>query len=161
MLFGQSLFQSVLERLNTEGELPEEPAEPLSHRVRGLNAGFAANVLDGVSVASQRPDQAYLDNIETAPPEVPPTEEQIVAEEPPEPPPMPEHLARVTPDEIAAELAISVADTMQSLGAKRRAFARANHPDGVALPYRHNATARMMIANRLIDEAIRRLTRKI
>ena len=72
---------------------------------------------------------------------------------------MPEHLSRTAPAEIAAELAISAADTVQSLGEKRRAFAKANHPDRVAPQFRDNATRRMTLANLLIDEAVRRLSR--
>jgi hypothetical protein len=72
---------------------------------------------------------------------------------------MPDHLVRTTPQEVAAELAISAADTPLTLREKRRAFARANHPDGVELPFRDNATKRMMLANLLIDEALRRLSR--
>ncbi len=56
------------------------------------------------------------------------------------------------------ELAITEADTVQTLNDKRRAFAKGNHPDGIALPFRDNATARMKIANLLIDQALRRLT---
>jgi hypothetical protein len=63
------------------------------------------------------------------------------------------------PQEIADELAISLSDTLQSLGEKRRTFAKANHPDSVAPPFRENATKRMTLANLLIDEAIRRLSR--
>jgi hypothetical protein len=69
---------------------------------------------------------------------------------------MPEHLARTAPAEIAAELSITAADTLQTLNEKRRAFAKSNHPDRVAPAFRENATKRMMLANLLIDEAVRR-----
>lgn len=152
MLFGQSVFQSVLERLKAENEAGEVEA-PAAHRVPGLNTGLAFDVMEGVSAASQRVDQAYFETLEREAPV------EAAAPEPlPEPEPvMPEHLTRLSPQEIAAELALSENDTLQTLGEKRRAFAKANHPDGVALPFRDNATRRMKLANLLIDEAMRRL----
>lgn len=154
MLFGQSVFQSVLERLKAEDETDEDAEAPAAHRVSGLATGLAFDVMEGVSAASQRVGQAYFDNLEVDP-------AAGIAEEPaplPEPEPvMPDHLARTTPQEVAAELSISAADTPLTLREKRRAFAKANHPDGVAEPFRDNANRRMMIANLLIDEAMRRL----
>ncbi|MBY3186454.1 hypothetical protein HFO24_33205 [Rhizobium laguerreae] len=159
MLFGQSVFQSVLERLKAEDQTDEDAEAPADHRVSGLATGLAfdvmaLDVMEGVSAASQRVGQAYFDNLELDP-------AAAIAEEPaplPEPKAvMPDHLARIAPEEIAAELAIAAADTQQTLNEKRRAFAKANHPDGVAQPFRDNANRRMMIANLLIDEAMRRL----
>ena len=155
MLFGQSVFQSVLERLKAEEETAEEAEAPARHRVAGLGTGFAFDVMEGVSVASQRIGEAYFDNLDL--------DAAGFVEKPaplPEPEPaMPDHLTRTAPQEVAAELAISAADTPLTLSEKRRTFARANHPDGVALPFRDNATKRMMLANLLIDEALRRLGR--
>ncbi|MBW9055240.1 hypothetical protein [Rhizobium mesosinicum] len=154
MLFAQSIFQSVLERLKAEDEAAGEAEEPAAHRVHGFSTGLAFDVMEGVSAASQRVGQAYFDNLGPEPGiEEPP---RTVAE--PEPV-MPGHLARTSPEEIAAELAISIADTLQTLNEKRRTFAKANHPDSVAQPFRDNANRRMMIANLLIDEALRRLPR--
>ncbi|MDR9773476.1 hypothetical protein RJJ65_12535 [Rhizobium hidalgonense] len=153
MLFGQSVFQSVLERLKAEDETAEEAEAPAAHRVSGLGTGLAFDVLEGVSVASQRVGQAYFDNLEQ---EAAAGVEQPAPALPPEPV-MPDYLTRTAPQEVAAELAISAADTPLTLSEKRRAFARANHPDSVALPFRDNATKRMMLANLLIDEALRRL----
>ncbi|OWV76589.1 hypothetical protein ATY76_01130 [Rhizobium sp. R339] len=160
MLFGQSVFQSVLERLKAEEEPDDDAEAPAAHRVCGLATGLAFDVMEGVSAASQRIGQAYFDNLEldaaaaTAAEPPPPPEPEPAPE-----PVMPDHLTRTAPAEVAAELAISAADTALTLGEKRRAFARANHPDGVALPFRDNATKRMMLANLLIDEALRRLAR--
>ncbi|MBB4481525.1 hypothetical protein [Rhizobium etli] len=155
MLFGQSVFQSVLERLKAQDESAEDDAEAsAAHRVAGLGSGFAFDVMEGVSVASQRIGEAYFDNLEHE-------AAAGLAEQPgpllPPEPVMPDHLTRTAPQEVAAELAISATDTPLTLGEKRRAFARANHPDGIALPFRDNATKRMMLANLLIDEALRRL----
>jgi hypothetical protein len=167
MLFGQSVFQSVLERLKAEeGEEDDEAGDqPAAYRVRGFATGLAFDVMEGVSTAGeQKPGQGYFDNLEfEAPPPAPETPVAVPEPEPapePEPEPvMPEHLSRIAPADIAAELAISSTDTVQSLGEKRRAFAKANHPDRVLPQFRDNATRRMTLANLLIDEAVRRLSR--
>ncbi|MGO4133482.1 hypothetical protein ACEQ6A_02835 [Rhizobium brockwellii] len=154
MLFGQSVFQSVLERLKAEDETAEDAEAPAAHRVSGLGTGLAFDVMEGVSAASQRVGQAYFDNLD-----LDAAAGVVQKPAPPAEPVMPDHLVRTTPQEVAAELAISAADTPLTLREKRRAFARANHPDGVELPFRDNATKRMMLANLLIDEALRRLSR--
>ncbi|MBY3365757.1 hypothetical protein [Rhizobium laguerreae] len=164
MLFGQSVFQSVLERLKAEDKTDEDAGARAAHRVPGLGTGLAfdvmafdvmaLDVMEGVSAGSQRVGQAYFDNLDL-------DAAAAIAEEPAAAPPpepvMPDHLARIAPEEIAAELAIAAADIQQTLNEKRRAFAKANHPDGVAELFRDNANRRMMIANLLIDEAMRRL----
>ncbi|AJD42108.1 hypothetical protein C9413_03425 [Rhizobium sp. SEMIA 4085] len=157
MLFGQSVFQSVLERLKAEEESEDEAEASAAHRVHGFTTGLAFDVMEGVSAASQRVGQAYLDNLELEMP-VAAAEEDIQPQPRAEPEPepvMPEHLARTAPAEIAAELSITAADTLQTLNEKRRAFAKSNHPDRVAPAFRENATKRMMLANLLIDEAVR------
>ncbi|MBB4439226.1 MULTISPECIES: hypothetical protein [Rhizobium] len=154
MLFGQSVFQSVLERLKAEDGTDEDAEAPAAHRVLGLATGLAFDVMEGVSAASQRVGEAYFDNLDLDP--ATGIAEERAAAPPPEPV-MADHLARIAPEEIAAELAIAATDTPQTLNEKRRAFAKANHPDGVAEPFRDNANRRMMIANLLIDEAMRRL----
>ncbi len=163
MLFGQSVFQSVLDRLKEEDGDTAEDAAPVLHRMPGFTTGLAFDVMEGVSAPSARPGQAYFDNLDFAPPR-----ETTDAALPPEPaaepipeiePVMPEHLARTALSEIAAELAISPNDAIQSLSDKRRGFAKANHPDRVHPLFRDNATKRMTLANQLIDEAIRRKTR--
>lgn len=156
MLFGQSVFQSVLERLKAEEETAEDAEAPAAHRVSGLGTGLAFDVMEGVSAASQRVGQAYFDNLEL---DAIVSAVEAAAPLPDPEPVMPAHLMRTAPEEVAAELAISAADTPQTLGEKRRTFARTNHPDGVALPFRDNATKRMMLANLLIDEALRRIGR--
>jgi hypothetical protein len=160
MLLGQSVFQSVLNRLKEEDEDAPEEAAPVSHRVAGFTTSLAFDVMEGVSAPSARPGQAYLDNLEVE--ATPDTIEASPAPAAPEPEPdpvMPAHLARTTPQDIAAELAISQHDTVHSLSDKRRSFAKANHPDGVHPLFRDNATKRMTVANLMIDEAIRRRNR--
>ncbi|NTI16509.1 hypothetical protein G6L29_12770 [Agrobacterium rhizogenes] len=153
MLFGQSLFQSVLDRLETEDD--KSAKDEAAHRIRGLNVSFVATVLGGEPAGSSRPDDAYLDNLGN---EIP-SPEPLPEPKEPEPPVMPNHLARTSREEVATDLAISPQSTLQSLHEKRRAFAKVNHPDSVAPPFREQATTRMMIANQLIDEALRRLAR--
>ena len=153
MLFGQSLFQSVLDRLDTEDD--KSAKDEAVHRIRGLNVSFVATVLGGEPAGISRPDDAYIDNLGNEIPSPLPEPEP----KEPEPPVMPDHLARTSREEVATDLAISPQSTLQSLHEKRRAFAKANHPDSVAPPFREQATTRMMIANQLIDEALRRLAR--
>jgi pyruvate/2-oxoglutarate dehydrogenase complex dihydrolipoamide acyltransferase (E2) component len=157
MLFGQSVFQSVLNRLKEEDEDLSEDATPASHRVPGFTTTLAFDVMEGVSAPSAQPGQAYIDNLEVEAAPTPVEHAPVPPEPEPDPEPvMPAHLARTAADDIAAELAISASDTVQSLGDKRRSFAKANHPDGVHPQFRDNANKRMTIANLLIDEAIRR-----
>jgi len=59
------------------------------------------------------------------------------------------------PQAIAAELAISDRMGIADLNRLRREFARANHPDRCLDAERHDATRRMMIANMLIDSAVK------
>lgn len=60
------------------------------------------------------------------------------------------------PDEIARELGLSGARTADDLHRARRRFALGNHPDRLDPGLREVATRRMMIANRLLDEALAR-----
>jgi hypothetical protein len=159
MLFGQSVFQSVLNRLKEEDEELSEDTAPVSHRVPGFTTTLAFDVMEGVSAPSARPGQAYIDNLEVEAAPLPVEQAPARPEPEPEPEPdpiMPAHLARTALNDIAAELAISQNDTVQDLSDKRRSFAKANHPDGVHPLFRDNANKRMTIANLLIDEALRR-----
>ena len=60
MLFGQSVFQSVLDRLKAEDDETVEQDAPAAARVSGLNTGLAFDVMEGVSASSARPHQAYF-----------------------------------------------------------------------------------------------------
>jgi hypothetical protein len=170
MLFGKSIFQSVLTRLDEERaeDADEEPGE--SFRIIGLGAGFVAPTraepASGGTGADayfaflpdqpDLPDQSGLPDQPSQPdawPEPPAPEIQ----EPPPAPIIPPHLLRLSEADIAEELAISAADTETTLADKRRRFAKANHPDGVALQFRDSANIRMQIANLLIDRAIKQL----
>nr|WP_316655381.1 hypothetical protein [uncultured Gellertiella sp.] len=155
MLFGTSLFASVLKRIEDEEPPPDE--EELTHRIRGLSTGFVAPAMEGVSVSMARVDDAYLalqpeeTGMAQAAPPVPEAPAETV------PPPLPAFLARIRPNEIAADLGLGPKDTAADLNERRRAFARDNHPDIVHPAHRIAATERMMIANLLIDRALARI----
>ncbi|MDI7860756.1 hypothetical protein MRS76_02205 [Rhizobiaceae bacterium n13] len=153
MLLGKSVFQSVLERVESESpEGEQEAAAATPFRVAGLTSGFVVDGSANEIPTADRVETAYLDFIAEEPrPDLAVTDKPLV---------MPSHLARVTPEEIAADLDLSGADTPLTLAEKRRAFARANHPDGIAEAFRENANIRMTIANQLIDGAMRRLERR-
>lgn len=153
MLFGQSVFQSVVERLEREAE--DRPEEE-THTSFGPRVIFDAGPIAASSAtdaaADNGPLSAYLDLLEDAPViEAAPNKEEF------EPAPMPDYLQKTSLTDVSEELAINDNDTIESLSEKRRAFARANHPDAVPAAFRENAHLRMTAANRLIDQAIRLL----
>ncbi|OHV84458.1 hypothetical protein [Rhizobium sp. LCM 4573] len=153
MLFGQSVFQSVLTRLKEEqAENESEQNEP-SFRIKGLGSGFVAETVEGQAAAAGELD-AYF----AFPPEPATTAEPAAEAIAEAPTPPPEHLLRLSPEEIAADLALGPDETAATLAEKRRLFARANHPDGVPEELRDNANTRMKTANQLIDRAIRELS---
>lgn len=150
MLFGQSVFQSVLTRLSEEEKREDAEAAPSAFRVAGLDAGFVAATVDAPSTVESAGTSAYFDFL-ADPEDLPP------APKPEEPAPMHDHLLRVSEEEVAAELAIMPADTAEALADKRRRFAKDNHPDRVPAALRDSATSRMKMANLLIDRAIKDL----
>ena len=143
MLFGQSVFQSVLTRLDEEKQEDEPQAEAAVFRLSGLNAGFVAATEETAPFGSSGAGDAYL--------------EMLADKPPPEEPTVPEHLLRVGEAEIAEDLALGPDETAETLAEKRRRFAKDNHPDRVPEAFRDNATLRMKTANILIDRAIRDL----
>lgn len=150
-MFGMSVFQSVLERLKAEEDEEEAAREeqPASASIRGLNAGFVGNLAPSAGlVDSAFVQRAYFDMA---------GDDMLAPPKPLPAPVMPDHLKRVRPEEIAADLGIAENETQHSLADKRRAFAADNHPDRHHPDFRANATMRMKIANMLIDEALRRL----
>ncbi len=152
MLFGQSVFQSVVERLKQEKEeeSAEEQPPPAGHRIAGFSSGFVVGTHPEAPPPANGRLDAYLAFLpDPAPPPEP--------EPDPQPEPMPAYLEKTSLADVSAELAIDETDTATTLAEKRRAFARLNHPDGVKPEFRHNATLRMTAANLLIDQAIRML----
>ena len=150
MQFGVSLFQSVLERLAAENAGDEADVAVVSHHIRGLNSGFVIAAADIAATNQTQLQDAYLSLL----PEEP---EDVTAA----PPVMPDHLARLSAEEISADLDLSPLDSAAALAEKRRAFALLNHPDRIAAAFQDQATTRMKIANLLIDEAQRRLAGKV
>lgn len=147
MLFGQSVFQSVVERLEREAE--ENPPEDDAPLPAGINLFSSSIVFDTTTrepSSANLPLESYLGFLE---------ELEATPEPTCEPPVMPPHLMRTSLADVSDELAITDSDTLESLGEKRRSFARANHPDTVSPEFRENATLRMTAANLLIDQAIR------
>ena len=153
MLFGQSVFQSVLTRLHEEEKQEEAGPASSPFRVAGLNTSFVAATVDAPSTVGPAGASAYLDYL-ADPGELPSSkeEDQLRAAEP-----VPEHLLRLSAEEIAADLGITPDDTAETLAEKRRRFAKENHPDLVPAALRDNATLRMKTANLLIDRAIKDL----
>lgn len=144
MLFGKSLFQSVVERLAEEAEEADGPRADPAYRISGLSSGFVAESVEAAPTQAFRLD-AYL---------------ALMPDPEPEntgPPAVPAHLTRLTIAEITEDLGLRAADDRDALADKRRAFARLNHPDRQHAAFRDKATTRMKIANLLVDEAIRRL----
>lgn len=151
-MFGLTVFESVLERLKAEARQAAEEAgddergEQSPGEVRGLPSGFAGLGMGATFVSGSQAAAAYLDLYEEPAPPPP---------EPVEPPPA--HLLRTAPEEVAEDLALNGREGIDDLLARRRSFARENHPDRAPEDLRANATLRMKIANMLIDETIRRI----
>lgn len=156
MLFGQSVFQSVLTRLNEEEDAAEAEADPQAFRVSGLNTSFVAETSAGSPASAA---DAYFDVQADSAPSKPEAAEVVSAQapEPPEEAVIPAHLLRLSEAEIAEDLGIAPEDTAETLAEKRRRFAKDNHPDTIAVAFRDNATLRMMTANLLVDRAIKDL----
>ncbi|MGB3811784.1 MAG: hypothetical protein WA950_01040 [Shinella sp.] len=154
-MFGMTVFESVLERLKAEArEAAEEadgdaPEESGPGEIRGLTSGFAGLGTGATFVSGSHAAAAYLDLYEEPSPPQP-----LPSEPPPAPPP---HLLRTTPEEVAEDLALTGKESVNDLLARRRDFARENHPDRTPEDLRTNANLRMKIANMLIDETIRRV----
>ena len=151
MLFGQSVFQSVVERLGREAE-DEPPVEKAqrSSEIRSFSASIVFDTATQDPVSVNLPLTSYLGFVE---------EPTVPVEPEPEPKIMPPHLIKTSLAEVSDELAITANDTVETLNEKRRRFARMNHPDTIDPEFRQNATLRMTAANLLIDQALRFITR--
>lgn len=164
MLFGRSLFDSILTRL--DHEQPEEPTtapEP-AFRVNGLPAGFVATV--EVAESEHRAGDAYRAFQADAVPDFDDDERRLPAGpafdpmEPTERPEaedagMPARFERLTEAQVIEDLGLSPTDDAEVLAEKRRRFARDNHPDRVHPQLRDRATIRMTLANAAVDRAMR------
>ncbi len=157
MLFGKSLFQSVVDRLDAEAE-EAIPAEESTFRINGLSTSFLPETPEQAPILSEPSADPRLDAyLSLMSDEIPPAEpEPPAAPLEPIPPPPPAWLDRLSPEEVVEDLGLEPSDDRERLQERRRAFARDNHPDRLTEVFREQATIRMKIANRLIDEAIKR-----
>ena len=158
-MFGQSVFESVLDRLKAEArESARNDGDPETDDgatgIRGLPTGFAGLGSGRAFASGSQAEAAYLDLTEEF---APAPAEEIVPDAPPAEEPPPPHLLRIDPEDVADDLGLSGHETLLELTEKRRLFARANHPDRAPTEFRDNATIRMKIANMLIDETVRRI----
>lgn len=154
-MFGKSVFESVLERLRAEDESVSDGGGATHEPSRGPLPAFAVFGREPVAASGHSAASAYREFAEDEPMkgEVGQRDKPAIDDAPPSP----LHLMRTTAEEVAADLGLRGSETGAELAAIRRAFARENHPDAAPKALRANATRRMMIANMLIDETLRRL----
>jgi hypothetical protein len=159
-MFGKSIFQSVLDRLDAE-ESKESARDMPRTGIRGLNAGLAFDTERAAGGETVR--QAYAETAGA----------RILEPEPePEPQPVPDpeqgpqtaakaerpaHLDRLSVADVLNDLGLGDGETPATLAEKRRNFAALNHPDRYPIEDRTAATTRMTIANMLVDDALGRL----
>jgi hypothetical protein len=181
MLFGRSVFQSVVERLQHESLAEEEPIAAPSAAKPRVTASFIfdtasdaadlgtaydpADAYRDLDLDMDFADEPVADNAGCEQPEQKPAVEVIPPARPvkpaptqakaPAPPKDLSFLNRVSLEDVQKDLALNAAMSVEALQTKRRHFARANHPDMVPEEFRANATLRMTAANLLIDKAIK------
>lgn len=151
-MFGKSVFESVLERLRAEADdanVSEDAGAAPSGTYHGPLPPFGAFANGAAFTSANRAAAAYRDILRDS-------VDERLGTTPTATPDLPPHLLRTAPEEVAADLGLTGEETRAQLTALRRAFARDNHPDGVPAELRSNATRRMMIANMLLDETLRR-----
>ena len=146
MILGLSMFEAVLDRLGKDGADAPLPSSAAWPRIRGLNASFVGpGSVPGSWQDSEQLHAAYsaYSNDVVVPPPEPAIDVSI--------------FKRLGPEDIAQDINVLASDTRAELQLKRRDFARLNHPDRAPEDWREAATTRMKIANRLIDEALRKI----
>lgn len=169
MLFGRSVFQSILTRLDSEDEesIPPVDSSAADFRVSGFNSSFVAEKATHASPAQAA--GAYMDFSRADPASEederddpagnrelnrPTAQKRIPLSEPPLPV-IPPYLLRLTEEQIAEDLGLSPRDTPDIAHEKRRQFAKSNHPDRVPPQFREQATIRMTTANTLVDRFLK------
>lgn len=140
-VFGKSLFETVLDGMETEEEIEDDAPAPVRPR---FASAFVADT-SFRDAEESRPLGGLYEIFEQPDPAQP---------EMPRAPKPPVWLDRLSEAEVLADLGLMPAMTSTEIRQRRRSFARDNHPDGVAEEYRHAATARMTIANRLVEAAL-------
>lgn len=148
--FDAKSFAEVVEQLQSRSALSAEPV-----RMSSLSSGAAAQpVHEPAYVSPNALSQIYETTLESygrAKSEPQPTPAAAAVVDPPKPAQMPS----VKSEDIARELKLRRWHSIEQLLEIRRAFALKNHPDRVTDAVRDAATARMGIANTLIDDAIK------
>jgi hypothetical protein len=154
VIFGQTIFQSVLERLEAEDAARELEDLP-TPTVRGLKTGFVARDLSSDIATKSSDDYSHLHSAYFAYPLDDETfaTTRVPQQDPPPKPPVPVHLERLRLAQVAEDLDLAATDTIETLARKRRMFAQDNHPDRVPEEWRQKANTRMKLANLLIDQA--------
>jgi hypothetical protein len=140
-VFGKSLFETVLDGL-ADPQDEEEDDSPAP--VRGLHASFVGREWSAGQEIDSGPsmfDEFLPDPAPDAP---------IL-------PVVPGWIDRTSEAEIAEDLGLSACRNEHDLRERRRLFALANHPDRVLPEFRQQATRRMMIANQMVDAALKKL----
>jgi hypothetical protein len=146
-VFGKSLFETVLESMGTDE--PDEEEDVVVRRPR-IVAHFLAETTYG-----ERPEDRMLGSLyeDFSEPVVAADVDPVLGPGP-VPPLPPTWLDRLSDPEISEDLGLVPGMTLVEIRERRRSFARANHPDGVAPEYRDAATIRMVTANRLVEAAL-------
>lgn len=142
-IFGKTLFETVLDAI--EVEAPEEDEEVPLRRPRVV-AHFIADTSFG-----ERAEDRPLGELYEGFGEPDPAEPDLA-----DPPAPPTWLDRLSEHEVVDDLGLASGMAKAQIRERRRAFARTNHPDGVAEEFREAATIRMTIANRLVEAALRK-----
>jgi hypothetical protein len=168
MIMGASLFDTVLERVGRERLPGSEPAAAPRLSLRSLGGLFSAPASGNSAFGGggNDPDAgaqdyfnetyfAFLHDQEALRLDADPEPPAVEASAKVEPEPHPSMFQRLSAEEIRADLNLERSDTPAAIRAKRRAFARLNHPDRVPDQWRQAATVRMKTANRLADDALR------
>ena len=140
-VFGKSLFETVLDGMETEDEIEDDAPVPVRPR---FASAFVADT-SFRDTEESRPLGGLYESF---------AEPVLVQPEMPLSPKPPAWLDRLSEADVAEDLGLTPAMSSTEIRQRRRIFARDNHPDGVAEDYRHVATARMTIANRLVEAAL-------
>ncbi|WP_422371201.1 hypothetical protein [Hoeflea sp.] len=168
MIMGASLFDTVLERVGRERSHGSGPAAVPRMSLRSIGGLFTAPASRNSAFGRARnePDAgaqdyfnetyfAFLHDQEALAADPGPEPSAAQTKATPERAPEALMFQRLSVDEIRADLNLAPSDTPAGIRAKRRAFARLNHPDRAPDQWRQAATARMKTANRLVDDALR------
>ena len=144
-VFGKTLFETVLDGMEPE-EVVEEEDAPVLRRPR-MATPFLA---DTAFSDDDDPARAFANLYDDF------AEPQETPQAPADIPKTPDWIDRLSDDHVAEDLGLAPGMSPAEIRARRRAFARSNHPDRVHQDFRAAATIRMTIANRLAEAALKR-----